>query len=266
MFLALLFSAVLTPDELYLKALARLQSLPQQPFIEYRMYQTNSDLSGENRFTLDELVIERRADHTSWNAVQGGDSFPLNHVLIGQHYLVPDMFLHSGDISAGSVGAIPQLDQIDDATLKVITTVHALAKPHYDVTQMGEQKLDCGDAIHLTLHPKGDAERYNVRELWIRPSDYVICQARYNSKNFVVRRDDIANTLDVTATLNDDGLVTSWKLTGHVFMPLPGFDTKGTGTFSKFLWTQNEPGYFFDEILWTRHANEVKAQATPHSP
>src|SRR5215469_8569024 len=176
MFISLLLSAVLSPDELYLKALVRLQSLPQSPYIEYRMKQSSSATDGTNRFSLDELVIERRADHISWNSVQGGDSFPLNHVLIGQHYIVPDMFLHSGDITAAP-GTMPQLDKLDDETLKVIVTVKAVPKPQYTVSRNGDVTREadatlpgCGDVVHLMLKPKGDSDRYNVRELWIRPT------------------------------------------------------------------------------------------------
>lgn len=275
MFFSLLLSAAMSADELYLHALARLQSLPQTPYIEYTMDQTNSDLSGENRFSLSELVIERRSDHTSFNAVEGGDSFPLHHVLIGRHYLIPDMLLRENTTVAtpapDAVGALPELDRLDQDTLKVLVTVHAVPKPQYALSIAGDSSHEsyvmidgCGETVHVLLKPKGDTDRYNVRELWIRPTDFAICQVRFNSKDFSVRKIADAAQLDVTARINDDGLAISWKVRSHSYLPAPGFTSIGTGTFSRFLWTDSEPAYLFDEILWTKHANEVKAQTTPH--
>jgi hypothetical protein len=253
----------MSADELYLHALVRLQSLPQQPYIEYTMDQSSTDPNG-NRISLSEIVVERRSDRTSFNAVVGGEMFPLNHVLIGRHYLVPDMLLHAGPIAADAAGALPQIDRLDEQTLKVLVTVKAVPKPRYFVTLAGEATLACGVTEHLTLKPRGDIEMNNVRELWIRPTDYAICQMRYNSKNFEVRHQGGGEVIDVIATMNDDGLVTSWKGVTHYYLPAPGFDIPGEGSFSRFLWTATEPDYYFDEILWTKHANEVKAQSTPH--
>lgn len=262
--------------ELYWRALARLHALAQQPFIEYTMSQENNAPDGSPGFSLTEIVIERRADRTSWNAVTGGDSLPLNHVLIGRHYLVPDAFLRAGSSDTGPVattvengaGALPQLDDAEQAPspLKIIATVTNKASRRYTVTGNREESVpNCGNAVHVFLHPTGDPEFNNVRELWIRANDAMLCEARYNSKLFDVRHTQTANTLDVTATLNEDGLVTSYHSIGHVFLPAPGYTSTGDGTFTNVVWKTVEPDYLFDEKLWNAHANQVKAslKATP---
>ena len=257
-------------DELYRRALARLHALAQQPFIEYTMSQQNNAPDGSAGFALTEIVIERRADRTSWNTVTGGDSLPLNHVLIGRHYLVPDAFLRAGPNDTGPVattaetgaGALPQLDDVEQAPspLKIIATVSNKTSRRYSVTGNREEDVPkCGNAVHVYLHPTGDPEFNNVRELWIRASDAMLCKARYNSKLFEVRHTQTANTLDVIATLNEDGLVTSYHSIGHVFLPAPGYTSTGDGTFTNFVWKTIEPDYLFDEKLWNAYADHVKA-------
>jgi hypothetical protein len=259
-------------DALYQRALARLHSLPQHPYIEYTMSQSNGTPDSDARSQLVEIVVERRADRTSWNAVQGDDA-KLVGVLIGRHYLIPDAFLTAGPSGATpppatedtGAGALPQLDDAvsPSATtlpLKTIATVGTRPSHRYNVNQTGvEHVANCGNAAHIFLHPTGDPEFNNVRELWIRTSDAMLCKARYNSKLFDVRHTQTANTLDITATLNEEGLVVSWQSTGHIFLPPPGFATVGDGTFTRYVWKENEPDFLFDEKLWNAHANQVKA-------
>jgi hypothetical protein len=255
-------------DALYQRSLARLHALPQQPYIEYTMSQSNGSPDDSARSTLVEIVIERRADRTSWNAVEGGNSLPVNGVLIGRHFLIPDMFLRAGPIGPTveeGAGALPQLDDVatpppNAEPLKTIATVGTRPSHRYNIAVGDQQNIpNCGTVTHLILRPTGDPEFDNVRELWIRTSDAVMCKVRYTSKLFEVRHTSIANSLDVTATLNEDGLVTSWTSSGHVYMPVPGYSTVGDGTFTSYLWKDAEPEYLFDEKLWVAHANAVRA-------
>ncbi len=268
-------SSPLTAQAVYARALARLHAIPQSPYLMYVMTQQNRGANGAGSLDLTEIVIERRSDRVSFNTVQGGDE-PSDSVIIGVHYIIPDMFLSTAiPPPPDAIGAVPQLDEIAPQTgamsLKTITTVTAVAHPAYDVTaKMGpsglatENLAGCGPAYHLYLRPVRNLERYNVHELWVRANDFVLCQARYSSKFFEAK--NVVNTdasLEVTATLGDDGLVKSWADSGRIHIPVPGFSTVGSGTFSRFTWKDQMPEYFFDQKLWEAHVRAAHAAPAP---
>jgi len=253
------------PVDIYEEAVARLRTLPSAPYLEYVMRQVNTTPDGVVALALDETIRERRRDRSSWNLVTA--SVPSNRgwqgdVMIGRHYLVPDAFLPGTTAaSAESTGLLPGLDS--DTALPVIATVHSTASPSYAITLVDQTNVaNCGNVAHLSLSPLRDPERYNLRELWIRTSDYMLCKAVYNSHLYGDDPRRPHTSMVITATLNDDGLITSW-VSNDSSLDFGGlYRTNEIGEFFNVVWSDAEPDYFFDRKLWDAR----KAAPLPTAP
>lgn len=252
--------------EIYYRALARLRSLPTGPYVEYRMRQVNIRSDGILANAMDQSVRERRRDRASWNLMLAADdSHPSwnGEVWIGQHYIIPDAFLpvsvirrqsraptpFASNEPRGATGNLPGLDTAG-AFPEISTT---MASPNYVVTLIGWTQLDsCGQVAHLGLKPIRDPERYNVSELWVRTSDYMLCKAAYNSHLY---RDQSERwppgSAFVTATLDNRGLVTRFDTQNVITMA--NVSTTTHGEFLDVVWADAEPDYYFDQKLWDAH-------------
>jgi len=244
-----LAAAVSTATGYYDRALARLDLMPSGPYAEYAMHQVKPGMS------LTEEVRERREDRASWNLITQVDRWPrkrVGEVDIGRHYLIPDAFLPlvTPTVRRQASGVLPDLGR--DAG---VATTAASAQPlHYDVRLIGLEQLDgCGYAAHLGLDPIGDAETYNVREIWVRAGDGTLCRAIYRSYLFELQGASAKIRTIVDARVNDLGLITSWRsryTLGRSTLPLDG-------TFSAVAWSAEQPAYYFDQHLWDAHQRGI---------
>ena len=222
----------------YLRSLGRLDAVPSSAYAEYSMHQVKPGMS------LTEEVRERRDDRASWNLVVQVDGWRkrVGQVDIGRHYLVPDAFLplFARTVRRQASGILPDLGS--DARVAGIAPVL-----HYRVRTIDIAQLDgCGSAAHLALDPVGDADTYNVREIWVRASDGALCRAIYRSYLFELQGEHTKIGSIVDARVNDLGLITSWRsqyVLGRKTFPLDG-------TFSDVEWSSVQPAYYFDRRLW----------------
>ncbi len=166
------------PDDIYFAALARLKNLPSAPYLDYVMRQVNTNQDGAVVLALDEDVHERRSDRSFFNLITAAvPRANAGRVLIGRHYIIPDAFLPFA--STAPVGMLPNLDE-EGSSPDVIATVHSLSNYRIVLDEVVSLQ-GCGEAFHLSLTPLRDPDRYNVRDLWIRTDDYMLCKAIYNS-------------------------------------------------------------------------------------
>lgn len=237
-----MIAAIALAASYYLQALARLDRMPSGAYAEYAMYQEKPGMS----FTYE--VRERRADRASWNLVTQVDHWRkhVGQVDIGRHFLIPDAFLplYGPAVRRQTTGVLPDLGR------EAGTAPDAL---HYAVHLIGVERLDgCGDAAHLGLDPIGDAETYNVREVWVRTGDGALCRAIYRSYLFEAIGDASRIPLVVDARVDELGLIASWRsryAVGRQTFPLDG-------SFSAVVWSASQPDYYFDRHLWeTRPAS-----------
>jgi len=231
-----MIAAIALAASYYLQALARLDRMPSGPYAEYAMHEVKPGMS----FTYE--VRERRADRASWNLVTQVDRWRkhVGLVDIGRHFLVPDAFLplYGPAVRRQATGVLPDLGRDAGAATTVL---------HYDVRLIGLERLDgCGEAAHLGLDPIGDAETYNVREVWVRTGDGALCRAIYRSYLFEPVGDVSRIPTIVDARLDDLGLITTWRSRYAVDRRTFPLD----GSFSAVIWSAGQPDYYFDRHLW----------------
>jgi len=262
-------SPATTPLEYYRGAVSRLRSLPIEPYLSYDMYQQR-DTS-----TLTEEIRQRLSDHVSWTRVietHRWGHWTVGEVEIGRHYLVPNAFLASprGATEPAS-GQLPTFGS-GDGDLKTIASVTAVSRD-YSVRLLDlEQLPGCGLTAHLALTPIGDPERYNIREMWVRTSDFMLCRAIYRSHLFEVTGDHLQDVLVVDAVLGEDGTIASWHsiytfgATPFGMTSLGDGVTEVDGTFSRLEWSDDLPSYYFDETLWNEHTRMSPAEDSAPRP
>jgi hypothetical protein len=229
-------SPLATAAELYQGAIARLAALPQSPYLSYEMDQTGYTREQGIIFDFGQNVVERRADRGFHNVVTYGAT-----MLIGRHYLTPDAFIPNVNEPMTSQQVEPNLDTPAPTApiLKTIATVSSTAS--YVVTYVGDETIAnnfCGDAAHIALVPKRNPDAFNVRDLWIRRSDFALCAAIFDSWTF---SGDGHFRVKVAAWLDERGFITNWR---NESIDQPGlFDM---GVFKNVIWVTNvPPGLYF---------------------
>ncbi len=245
-----------SPDALYRGAIAHLLALPQQPYLAYVMTQTSST-HGAINFTIAQAVIERRADRVSWNRFVGGDA-PSGGILIGRHYLVPDAFIPYENVALPD-GALPLLERPVPAAsaapspLRTIATIRSAIS--YRVREEGVDRIPgCGDAVHLVLDALREPDRYNVRELWVRASDFRICKAVFESRFFrEASQPPSPYPMRVEVVLDSRGLITDAVTHTHVLTIDGPLDILGVVKFTDVMWARDEPAYLFSRAAWEQH-------------
>ena len=193
-------------------------------------------------------VVERRADRASWNKITGGNLHKIGEVSIGRHYLIPDAFLPYRNESV-PVGVLPGLDANDDITPRTIASVHS--KLSYVITLLGDETLEnCGVAAHLKLTPRRDPQRYNIRDMWVRPSDFRLCKAVFASLLYQDSTQGHSSKSVDTAELDENGLITSFSLFAQMHLIVATNAFEDDGTFSHVSWAEDKPAYLFDYEAW----------------
>ena len=239
--------AVLSPGDLYVGALRRLESIPQEPYISYVMSHSQTHQGKSiGGYTL--AVVERRIDRRSWNKTTDGTTGKIGTVSIGRHYLIPDAFLpyRNDDVPQG---VLPELDTKQQTALHTIADVHSALS--YKVTLVGEEILnDCGPVAHLSLIARREPQRYNVREMWVRRSDFRLCKAVFASRLYKDEGEASSYPSIDTVELDVNGLITSYSLFVQVHYLLGTYAVTDEGTFTHIAWASDEPAYLFDYAAW----------------
>lgn len=228
-----------TAEQLYEGAIARLASLHQAPYLAYEMDQTGYTRLQGILFEQGEQIIERRGDRAFHNVMTYGGT-----LAIGRHYLTPDEFIPNASLPIKPDGVEPFLDTpgalatagpaTSPSSIKTIAIVTTTAS--YNLTYVDDVTIAdnfCGDAAHIKLDPKRDPDAFNVRELWIRRSDFALCAAIFDSWSF--SGNGHTRSIDA-AWLDERGFITNWRAQ---FLPDGNFDQ---GSFKDVRWQDSVPG------------------------
>ena len=193
-------------EQSYYDALAVMHAIPNSPFLRlgYHFKQVTS-AGGNNQEELQ--AVERTDDGAvRYHDALGAEAHP---ELRSFFYIRADLFL-----KPSTPASAQQFGIVTDTPYKVIgsTRTHT----HYTITDVSaETTEDCPGATHLRLRPKAGADPfyYNLRELWVMPTNKRICKAQavWNAGIFMFHRFSIAFTLNVNA---DTGLIDRWSAAG----------------------------------------------------
>jgi hypothetical protein len=249
---ALLCTAILAADAsqdapaLYMGAVQWLESRPQSPYVNYVMTQSSAH-DGKILFTQSQVVIERRADRRSWNRYVAGDPSLQGSIEIGRHYLIPDAFLPyvASDVPRG---ALPGLD----TSLKTIAAVHSSIS--YRVRFVDLETLpSCGETAKIELSPLHDPDVYNVRSLWVRPSDFRVCRATFESRLFQEQSQRTPPSMLEDVVLDERGMITDAVSDNNVLTSNGTYEILSVVKFTDIAWSASAPEYLFDRAAWEAH-------------
>ncbi|HLI94683.1 MAG TPA: hypothetical protein VKT72_01200 [Candidatus Baltobacteraceae bacterium] len=246
------------PDDIYRAALRRLAALPQPAYIdvtERRLFIAETP-NGNAPGAFDQRVLFNSASRRETVlALPYSDN---SQVLFSPSYFAPDNWLIHHPSQPQSTSPKAQSFTPDLSDLKTIASVVSVAKPSYDITLAGINKLpDGGIAYHLVLKPRSDPVIHNLRELWVKASDFDILRAVIDG----TYAPDPNSPVEPSTVTEDFGQVGPyWVVVHHrwTYSDLPDhivvhFDS----TDHKMSFPQNIPDWYFDEVQFGKHRSQV---------
>jgi hypothetical protein len=251
-------AATPNPVDIYRAALRRLADLPQPAYIDTTMHwkvlaQTPQDTQP---FAFDERVLFDSAARRECVLFVPYSSD--SHVIIGQSYFAPDMWLLHKPPERSPQNVHPDFAP-DLSDLKTIAAVVSVARPSYKIRPAGIDPLTNGggSAYHLVLDPQSDPWRHNIRELWVNASNFNIMRAVLVGDY----RPDQGQLLEQTTVVEDFGSVGPyWVVIHHTWSYR---DAPDGVTYQYDVTAQNMsfpsaiPAWYFDEAQFKLHRSEV---------
>ncbi len=160
------------------------------------------------------IVYERTLDHIARYIGTNPNGTPTTDIRVAHAFLPPDLFIGRGNAAQQKGQASFEIGTDAPPHIPTIDTIYTSRR--YTIALVGtEPRSWCGDAFHLTLTPKGDPLRDNLRDLWIDRTTFRICEAK------AVRKVRIGSPVDalMTIRLRRDGYVSSYltTATGRMF-------------------------------------------------
>jgi len=161
------------PYQIYKSAMQHLATLPQPQYIvDTEHWITVSHFAGGSSDTHE---WDERRIFDSTNRRECVLNVPFNPFhrtpQIGESYFAPDTWLIGQRQPAPASDSSNITPDLSD--LKTIASVISIGKPAYDIRLVAVEALTHGgSAFHLSLHPRSDPMRHNLRELWINTSTY----------------------------------------------------------------------------------------------
>lgn len=176
-------SASPTPQEIFDRTFARLDSYPVAPYaveIATRHEVANSPEPGRSgvvdfavRYTF------RSSDRTENFAGYPTASSALPAALIVRAALGAFAWSMRRDETAPQRVGEPSLPDVPEP-LKTIAHVVAFPPPNYAIELTGIERVDDHRCYHLRLRPLSDPVRHNLRELWVDTTTFDLWKARFD--------------------------------------------------------------------------------------
>lgn len=248
----------LTAIDVYRSALRRLAQLPQPPYIDTTMHwkvlaQTPQ---GAQPYQFDERVL---FDSTARRECvlflpYSADS----HVIIGQSYFAPDMWLIHKPPERPREATHPDFSP-DLSDLRTIASVVSVAKPSYTIRIAGVDPITNGGgtAYHLILEPQSDPWKHNLRELWVNTANFNIMRAVLVGDY----RPDNQQMVEQTTVAEDFGPVGPfWVVIHHTwsYRDAPnGVTFQYDATTQTMSFPAAVPSWYFDDSQFSQHRSEV---------
>lgn len=166
------------PYQIYKRAMQQLATLPQPGYIvtlEHWVTLMSFRGGGSDTAQWDERRI---FDSANRRECVLPEPYKPSQIVpeIGESYFAPDIWLIShrqAVIPSGNSNMSPDLSD-----LKTIASVVSVAQPSYDIALIGiDPMTHSGSTYHLSLHPRSDPVKHNLRELWINTANFNIMRA-----------------------------------------------------------------------------------------
>ncbi len=248
------------PYQIYKRAMEHLAALPQPAYIiDTEHWITVSRFAGGSSDTHD--WDERRIfDSTNRRECVLNVPFnPSHHTpQIGESYFAPDTWLIGQRQPAPASDSSNIAPDLSD--LKTIASVISIGKQAYDIRLVAVETLTHGaSAFHLSLHPRSDPMRHNLRELWINTSTFDIMRAVIEG-NY---RPTYSDMVQDTFVSEDFGRIGPyWLMIHHVWTygdPFSSLKYQDDATSTAMQFPPEIPGWFFDAKLFLLHLGDVPA-------
>jgi hypothetical protein len=220
MLLAFLAAALLTespdsaldPISIYSKSMDRMRALSLPSFIRYH-YTVVLDHHSKKK-TYNYTVIERLQDHYGRFISLNADGTESQDIHLHRTLISPAFFLRPEEPGANG-GGLKNIGEI-------------VASPYEIVLGAIEPAGSCASAYRLELSPKGDPDRFSLRQLWIDSETYRICRATVLKRIYIIAREPALVDLDVDAR----GFVDRWHLSGSGHFVFMSYSIDATGVFT----------------------------------
>ncbi|HEV2260868.1 MAG TPA: hypothetical protein VGR69_01070 [Candidatus Rubrimentiphilum sp.] len=252
------------PYQIYKRAMQQLATLQQPGYIVVLEHWITVTSWRSGASETDQWDERRVFDSTNRRECVLPEPFKPAQIVpeIGESYFAPDIWLIShrqATIPAGSSNMTPDLSD-----LKTIASVVSLAQPSYDIRLVGVDPLtQGGTAYHLSLRPRSDPVKHNLRELWIDTSTHNIMRAIIEGGY----RPTYSDIVEDTFVSEDFGRVGPYWLVIHriwtyddPFSPVK-FHYDATSQTMKF--PDSLPAWFFNANQFRRHVTDVTAVIGP---
>lgn len=244
----------------------KLATLSQPPFIDetQHWFSTYSGAGGD--FGEDHVQRTLFDSETRRECIL---SVPFGHndrPIVGPSYFAPDLWLihKPADVQPDARNLRPDLS---DLSLKQIGNVSVVARSAYDITLAGIDKLtNGGSAYHLSLRPRSDPLRHNLRDLWINTENGDINRAGLLGEYSPNNRDPLQETL----VLENFGEVGGyWLMIEHVWTyrhSLSSYVSKYDAVSVSMVFPQFIPSWYFNSAAFDQHRSEVNMTSTWPTP
>ncbi len=248
------------PYQIYKRAIEHLVTLPQPGYVVETQHWV-AVTGGDNGSS----VWDERAVFDSINrreCVLDVPYTPSEQPTIGESYFAPDMWLVNHRHPAPPAGETNMAPDLSD--LKTIANVVSVAAPSYEIRLIGTDSMTHGgSAYHLSLRPKSNPRKHNLRELWIDVANHNIMRAiiegNYRPSYNMIVRD--------TFVLEDFGMVGPYWLVIHKVWtysdPFSGGTIQYNATSLSMSFPTELPDWLFDPKQFARHRNDVVAAIGP---
>jgi len=181
---------------------------------------------------------------------------------IGESYFAPDTWLVIHRQIAPPAGSANMVPDLSDR--KTIANVISVAKPSYDIRRMGIDSLTRGGAaFHLSLHPRLDPRKHNLRELWINTQTDNIMRAIIEGE-YRPTYMQIPVATFVSEDFSD--VAGYWLVLHHVWTyrePVSAQTFQYNATSLTMQFPASLPDWFFDTKQFPKHYAEVTSLVGP---
>lgn len=265
-----------SPDQIYYKALDRLRSLPDPPYIDYTFHVTVKVLreTGDDTYH----IVFRSADGMQYqHAIRINNKITADNDThadsVEQSDMAPDFFLRmqrnagTKNATPGTAQSIfgfspemlatPEPQEIDGK--KTITSVRATYNSRYAITLAGiERVASCeAPAYHLKLSPRHDQDKNLLRDLWIVTTTYDVCKMSVGTiMNAGVFHAPLSGTVDF-AQIGPYRLTTHVAGEGRARFLFASSAAVMEMSFDNVTFPQSEPAWMFNKALFAQHRQQT---------
>jgi hypothetical protein len=234
-------------------AFRRLQSYPLPPYAiwtsTWHIDATTIGYAGQETSTVEVHRYAARMSDGMENVSGPVVAGKLPPVLIVRQFLGPFGWMLRRSVHVAPAGGVQM--EPDIAGLQTIASVVAVAQLPYVADLVGVETIDGHLTYHLRLRPTSDAQRHNLRDLWIDTQTYDLRKAHFLGM-YAPTPFDVPSHSDITAWFRN--VLGCWVVTRAVWTYLNDvasftFDVQ----YDEIGLPATLPDWLFDAAAYRRH-------------